>query len=206
MSTKTTKKLKLVLQPKLILASGSPRRQQLLKDLGVSFKTITADVKELDSKSSPHLAPVDLAIENARLKASAVAKLPDARSFWVLGADTVVAMDHEIYGKPATKAEARKYLRKFRGRSHEVTTGGVLLDPFGHERIFYDVSRVTFRDFGDSVVDKYLKEVDVLDKAGGYAFQHHGEWLIERVEGSKANVVGLPIEVVGRMLKSAGLL
>jgi septum formation protein len=193
-------------KPKLVLASGSPRRRELLEQMGVPFTVVTSDVVELDAVSSPHLSPADLAIENARLKANAVARLPGGAGHWVLGADTVVALNHRVYGKPATNAEARKFLRKFRGRSHEVITGGVLLDPAGHETVFYDVSRVIFRDFSDTVVDRYLAQVHVLDKAGGYALQQHGDWLVERVEGSESNVIGFPVEVIERMLKSRGLL
>ena len=193
-------------QPGLILASGSPRRRELLEKLGVAFKVVTADVVELTAISSPQLTPADLAIENARLKATAVAKLPDAAGCWVLGADTVVLFGDHVYGKPATLAEARKFLRLFRGRSHEVITGGVLRDPAGEETGFYDLSCVYFRDFSDATIERYLAEVDVLDKAGGYALQQHGDWLIDRVEGSEANVIGFPSEMIGRMLKSRGLL
>lgn len=192
--------------PGLILASGSPRRRELLGKLGVPFKVVTADVVELDAVSSPQLTPTDLAIENARLKANAVAKRPEAAGCWVLGADTVVALGDCVYGKPATLAEAKKFLGLFRGRSHEVITGGVLLDPAGGENVFYDLSRVIFRDFSDATIDRYLTEVHVLDKAGGYALQQHGDWLVERVEGSEANVIGFPVEVIERLLKSRGLL
>ena len=193
-------------QPALILASGSPRRRELLEKLGVTFKVVTADVVELDAVSAPKLKPTDLAIENARLKAAAVAKLPEAAGCWVLGADTVVVQNDHLYGKPATLAEAKKFLRTFRGCTHEVITGGVLRNPAGAEKGFFDVSCVVFRDFPDATIDRYLAEVHVLDKAGGYALQEHGNWLIERVEGSEANVIGFPVEVVERLLKSSGLL
>jgi septum formation protein len=188
----------------LILASASPRRRELLDRLGLRFDVIAVDVPELDADSAPHLSPVDLARENARRKAAAAAERSPGR--WVLGADTVVALDGRLFGKPASLQQSREFLRALSGRTHEVITGCALLGLAGRQEIFHEVTRVTFRVLPDKTIDRYLAEVHVLDKAGAYALQEHGEWLVERVEGSRANVVGLPVETLEQVLKKRGLL
>lgn len=192
-------------QEMLILASGSPRRRELLAKMGVSFEVLTADVAELDAKSSPNLAPLDLARENARLKARAVAGSAKAKGRWVLGADTVVALDGRIYGKPASPDEARTFLRTLGDRTHEVITGCALMAPDGAESVFHDITRVTFLPLSDEIIARYLAEVHVLDKAGAYALQERGEWIVARVEGSRSNVIGLPVEMLEKVLLSNGM-
>jgi len=193
-----------VSQPQLILASASPRRRELLGQLGISFEVVTADISEHDAQSAPHLTPVDLARENARSKAQAVADLHPGR--WVLGADTVVACDEHILGKPASLDEARKFLRLLSGRAHEVITGCALIAPDAAVEIFHEISRVTFHALSDDTIERYLAEVSVLDKAGAYALQERGDWIIARVEGSRANVIGLPVELLEKVLLRHGLL
>jgi septum formation protein len=197
-------KFRPVLKEKIILASASPRRRELLAEMGVQFEVVTADVRELDSISSPQLTPADLAWENARLKANAVRAVRPG--FWVLGADTVVALGDRIFGKPASTDQAKEFLRFLSGRTHEVITGCALVNPDGEEVLFRVGSNVTFRSFTDATIELYLREVHVLDKAGAYALQEHGEWIIERVEGSRTNVIGLPTEKLESVLKSRGLL
>ena len=166
---------------------------------------VTADVIELDgTDSASHLAPADLARENARRKAEAVAALRPGR--WVLGADTVIALEKRVYGKPASIDQAHKFLQALSGKTHEVITGCALLAPDGEVEIFHEVSRVTFLPLSDETIGRYLAEVNVLDKAGAYALQEHGEWIVERVEGSHANVIGLPTEALERVFKRRGLL
>lgn len=188
----------------IILASGSPRRRHLLEELGLRFEVVTADVPELDAVSAPHLEPVELARENARLKAVTVAKMHPGR--WILGADTVVVLEKRLFGKPASLEEAREFLRALSGHTHEVITGGALLMPDGEEELFDETTRVTFRDLSREVIERYLAEVKVLDKAGAYALQERGEWIVERVEGSRSNVIGLPVEKLLAVLKRRGLL
>jgi septum formation protein len=188
--------------PRLILASGSPRRRELLAAMGVAFEVVTAPVAELDASSSPTLAPAPLAEANARLKARASHR----PTCWTLGADTVVALDGTLFGKPASPAQARDFLRALSGRTHEVVTGCALLDPADGEEIFHEVSRVTFRVLSDDVITRYLDLVHVLDKAGAYAVQEQGDLIIARVEGSRANVIGLPVERLGEILRARGLL
>ena len=188
----------------LILASGSPRRRQLLEEMGVKFEVVHAPVAELDAASAPALAPAELAIENGRLKAAAGVRLKPGR--WVLGADTVVVLDGRLFGKPSTLAHAREFLRTMGGRTHEVITGGVLLSPEGAEESFHDVSEVTFRALSEEVIAHYLEQVDVFDKAGGYALQERSETIVAGVEGSWSNVIGLPAEKLAPLLRSHGLL
>jgi septum formation protein len=194
----------MISEKQLILASASPRRRELLDGLGLRFDVLAVDVPELDADSAPHLSPVDLARENARRKAVAAAERSPGR--WVLGADTVVTLDGRLFGKPASLQQAREFLRALSGRTHEVITGCALLDAAGREEIFHEVTRVTFRALPDETIERYLAEVHVLDKAGAYALQERGEWLVERIEGSRTNVIGLPVETLEPILKRRGLL
>jgi len=188
----------------LILASASPRRRELLQELGLRFEVMTAEVSELDAATSPHLEPIELARKNAQRKATALAEQQPGR--WVLGADTVVALEGRVFGKPVSLDQAREFLEALSGRTHEVITGCALRMPNGEEEVFHEVSRVTFQILSDKIIRRYLAEVPVLDKAGAYALQEHGEWIIGHVEGSRTNVIGLPMELLGRVFQKHGLL
>lgn len=177
--------------PPLVLASRSPRRRELLAAAGAKdVKIAASDVGE-SSDASRGLAA--LVLDNARAKATDIAtQYP--RSV-VLGADTLVWLDGTALGKPSDIGEARRMLARLSGRVHEVCTGVhlVRLDP--HLQIeFHETTRVRFRSLDEAAVDDYLAKVDVLDKAGAYALQEHGDLIIESVEGSRSNVVGLPVE------------
>ena len=191
-------------QKQIILASASPRRRELLVEMGIVFEVVTADVRELDEASSPGRNPIDLASENARRKAQAVALLQPGR--WVLGADTVVVVDGRTFGKPGSLDQARDFLRTLGGRTHEVITACAIINPAGQKHEFYDVTKVTFKTLTPDIIDRYLAEVNVLDKAGAYALQEHGDWIIERVEGSRTNVIGLPTEALAKYFQATGLL
>jgi septum formation protein len=188
--------------PPLILASGSPRRAQLLTELGIPFEIVTAPVRELDAASA--LPPLELARENARLKAEAVAEKFPGR--WVLGADTVVALAGRLFGKPASPGQARDFLRALSGRTHEVITGCLLCGPGGARHSAHEVSRVTFLALSEEMITRYLNAVDVLDKAGAYAVQEKSEMIIASVEGSRTNVIGLPAEKLAPLFREQGLL
>ena len=189
---------------KIILASASPRRRELLAGLGVAFDVVTADVREIEVLSPSQPASADLARANARRKAEAVSALRPGH--WVLGADTVVALGARLFGKPGSLGEARDFLRALSGHTHEVITGCALLAPDGSVDVFEEVSRVTFHALSDEIITRYLAEVNVLDKAGAYALQERGEWIIERVEGSRTNVIGLPVERLAAIFQKRGLL
>ncbi len=185
-------------QPQLILASASPRRAELLGTLGHPFRVVTSAVPETEDES---LGPSGVALANARRKAQAVAAAhPDAL---VLGADTVVALGNKLFGKPRDMAEAERFLMELAGQTHEVVTG-VCLRQGTRQREFAVRSEVEFRAFSPEVARAYIAKVNVLDKAGAYAIQEHGEMIVRRFEGSRSNIIGLPLEAVERELVSFG--
>jgi len=187
---------------RLILASASPRRRELLAGLGVPFETITADVVEHEETSTD---PRVLVAHNAALKADWVAaRHPDAL---VLGADTTVFLDGEALNKPRDAAEARAMLRKLGGRTHTVFTGLAVRRARDGLRIDEGVaSDVTFRPLDEATIETYLARVHTLDKAGGYAIQEEGELLGASHRGSFTNIVGLPVETTKQILTRCGLL
>jgi septum formation protein len=182
----------------LILASGSPRRRDLLREAGLSFQILSPEVEELGPGDLP---PRELALANARLKCFAVSlENPEAI---VIGADTVVALGGRVFGKPESLEEAAANLRLFRGRVQEVMTG-VVLAHGEHVSEFVETSYVKFHDFSDETIEEYLEKVPVLDKAGGYAIQDHGEMIVERFEGDFNTIVGLPLSLVLDQLERMG--
>ncbi|MBE2178863.1 MAG: septum formation protein Maf [Chthoniobacterales bacterium] len=174
----------------MVLASASPRRRELLQSAGIDFVAVPAGGAEIDDAS---LGCTGLVMANARAKALEVASARPREI--VLGADTLVWLDGRPLGKPADLDSARDMLAALSGRIHEVVTGVhvVRLDPL-RQIEFHETTRVRFRMLDDAVIGDYLARVDVLDKAGAYALQEHGGMLVESVEGSRSNVVGLPLE------------
>lgn len=190
------------MQPRLILASASPRRRQLLAELGVKFEVIVAQVVEHEEPSTP---PKVMVTHNAALKADWVARRhPDA---WVLGADTTVFLDDRVLNKPANLDEARGMLRTLSGRTHIVFTGLALRhQATGVSWDDGETAEVTFKPFGPEVIDDYLLRVNTLDKAGAYSIQEHSDMIIERTRGSLSNIAGLPLETTKLLLSRCGLL
>ncbi len=189
-------------KPPLLLASASPRRRELLAGLGVAFEVITASVVEDEERGTP---PRRMVADNAALKADWVAiRNPGAV---VLGADTTVALDDEALNKPADLAEAVRMLRRLSGRTHRVFTGVALRHEERALRLDeVAVAEVTFKPVGDREIKAYLERVQVLDKAGGYAIQEHGDMLVDRYTGELSTIVGLPLSLVKQFLTRAGLL
>ena len=173
---------------RLVLASGSPQRRAILDDLGLAFEVRASDVAEEDEG-----APRVVASENALRKALAGAEAggPDADEL-VIGCDTLVATELEIWGKPPTEAAARETLRRLSGRTHEVVSGLALVRR-GDVRAATEVTRVTFRELDDETIDWYLAFGEWEGRAGGYAIQGRGAALVKRIEGDYLNVVGLPV-------------
>lgn len=188
--------------PRLILASASPRRRELLAQLGVPFEIVTAQVEEHEEASTD---PRVMVAHNAALKADWVAaQEPDA---FVLGADTTVAIDDTALNKPRDLAEARAMLRQLSGRTHRVFTGLALRRGRDGLRVDQTVlSEVTFKALDEATISNYLAKVNTLDKAGGYAIQEHGELIVAGHTGSFSNIVGLPLESTKQILTRAGLL
>jgi septum formation protein len=186
----------------LILASASPRRQELLAQFGLPFTVVVADVTEHEA---PDAEPRALVAHNAALKAGWVAaRHPEA---WVLGADTTVFIDNTVLNKPADLPEARAMLRRLAGRDHTVYTGVALRHGNSGRQVDRGVaSKVTFRSFDDATIEAYFRLVNPLDKAGGYGIQDGRELIIAGWEGSYTNIMGLPMEVTKQILTDAGLL
>ena len=172
----------------LILASGSPRRRDLLLREGLSFCVITREVDELQTVG---LSPQELCARNAKMKAEAVSSL-FPRDI-VVGADTLVFLDGEPLGKPRDLDDDRAMLTLLQGRTHCVCTAVAVRMPGGEQRDFAEISRVTFRAMSPQDIDHYLVEVPVLDKAGAYAMQEKSELIVEAVQGDVDNVIGLPV-------------
>jgi len=180
-----------------ILASASPRRQDLLRRAGFSFQVFVPEVEEIVRAGAFYR---ETALANALLKAERAAEsFPDAV---VIGADTVIELDGEILGKPRDEEDAFRMLRMLSGRTHEVVTGVAVLVKSENIRIrFADVTKVTFKNLPDEVIRTYLDRVHVLDKAGAYGIQEQGDLLLERMEGSLNNVIGLPVERLSETLR-----
>ena len=176
--------------PPLILASASPRRSDLLRELGVEFQVIPGHAEEIHREQ---MTAGELSQINAYRKARGIAKqFPDAL---VLGADTLVYLGTTLFGKPANLAAARAMLAQLQGHTHQVVTGVCLFHLRGHRcRIFAENTAVTFRPLTAAQIDDYLQRMNPLDKAGAYAIQEHGERIVEKISGSFSNVVGLPLE------------
>ena len=176
--------------PPLILASASPRRNELLRQLGVEFRVIVSDAPEIHQGE---LTAREMSQVNAYRKARAVAKkFPDAL---VLGADTLVYLDTILFGKPGSLEHAYEMLEQLQGRTHEVITAICLLNLRQHrQKIFTETTTVTFRPLNAVEIRRYLTKVNPLDKAGAYAIQEDGDLLVEKISGSYTNVVGLPVE------------
>ena len=185
---------------KLILASGSPRRKELLEKLGVEFRVVVSPAEEIHDAS---LGMVGLCEENARLKASAVAK--DFPECVVIGADTLVFIDGEPLGKPKDLEDAARMIRKLSGRKHQVCTGVCVAGPSGRVKTFHDVTDVHFRELDDTTIFEYLEKTNPLDKAGGYGIQDHGEIIVEQIEGAFDNVMGFPLGKLEAALQEIGL-
>jgi septum formation protein len=187
---------------RLLLASASPRRSELLSQLGVTFEVVPAEVIEHED---PTTDPRIMVAHNAALKADWVAGRHPAA--FVLGADTTVFIDGQALNKPADLEAARQMLRQLSGRTHTVFTGLALRRVSPEIRIDQGVaSEVTFKNLTEGVINDYLAKVHTLDKAGGYAIQEHGELIVRHRTGSLSNIIGLPLVETKQILTNAGLL
>lgn len=178
--------------PELILASASPRRRQLLAEAGIAYKNFPVDIYEnIDSAEKPEAACQRLASEKALAAAPA---FPDKI---VLGADTLISLNDCIIGKPRSEDDARRLLARLSDNTHRVLTGVCLYQAdSGLKSVWYAETKVTFRKLSQSDIEDYVKNVDVMDKAGAYAAQEGGAVVIKKIEGLRSNVIGLPIEEV----------
>lgn len=184
----------LLIMENIILASSSPRRRRLMLEAGFNFEIIVSDAEEICDK---FMIPWDLTVQNAQIKASPIAQNNQEKI--VIGADTVVSLDNEIFGKPSDMEEAVKMLARLSGRTHIVTTGVCIIQKEKNET-FYVNTEVTFKPLSGKEISQYVKVINPLDKAGAYAAQDHGELIIEKYSGSFTNVVGLPMSEVKEAL------
>ena len=182
---------------KLILASSSPRRRQLLAETGRQFEVIDPPIAE-PADCGGDLSPAQQAEALAYFKASSVARLHPGQC--VLGADTIVAVGGKILGKPADSDRAREMLRLLSSTRHEVITGVAMVMYPDRRLIASDRTYVTMREMSADEIEHYIASGEWIGKAGGYAIQETGDRFIDRVDGSFSNVVGLPMELTARML------
>jgi len=185
---------------RLILASASPRRVELLSRLGVKFEVIPARVTEFED---PTADPKYMVTHNASLKADWVANLyPDAL---VLGADTTVFIDGTVLNKPANLTDSKRMLRKLSGKTHTVYTGIAMRRISDSLTLNEGISsEVTFKALTDEEIDSYVLKVNTLDKAGAYSIQDHTDMIIECYSGSFTNIMGLPVEETKQILTRCG--
>lgn len=183
----------------LILASGSPRRKELLARTGRTFRVVVSDADEIAPKD---MAPVDVAMHNARAKALAVASGQPA-SATVIGADTIVVLDGRIFGKPLDERDAHRMLRELSGKTHQVITG-VALAHEGNCETFAEITDVCFRELSDEEITVYVTTGEPLDKAGAYGIQGAAGAFVDHIESDYDNVVGLPVARLERALDLEG--
>ena len=193
------------MKKRLILASGSPRRRELLRNAGFTFEVIPPKVVEDNPDNE---APAKLVERLALDKAEAVAgRFHRQDNVVVLGADTVVVVDSTLLGKPASPAEARQMLERLSDRTHEVITGVALVEPETARRtVAHETTRVFFRPLEPQEMEDYVATGEPLDKAGAYAIQGGASRFVTRVEGCYFNVMGLPVALVDRLLRECGML
>ena len=189
------------IEPKIILASTSPRRRELLESIGVAF---TVKTNEIDESTRSGETPKDYVQRLANQKAEAVRQgLPEEKKHttMVIAADTSVVIDQLILGKPSDQREASAMLKRLSGRAHEVLTGFAVLQ--GSEKIIQTVrTKIKFRLLSDQEIRAYVKTGEPMDKAGAYAIQGEGKAFVDTIDGSYTNVVGLPLDEIQRVLKN----
>ena len=186
---------------KIVLASNSPRRKELLSGLGLDYEVRT--LQGLDESYPEGLSMEEIPMYISRKKAAAYTLKPDEL---LITADTIVYLEGEVLGKPADEAEAKEMLHKLSGKTHQVVTG-VTLTTKEFQHAFASVSQVTFAQLTEAEIDHYVTQYRPLDKAGAYGIQ---EWIgyigVTRIEGSYFNVMGLPVQRLYSEMKKLGLI
>jgi len=186
--------------PRIILASTSPRRAELLKHIGVEFELASGNVPE---RPHPDEAPADYITRVARAKVMAVARGREAGL--IIGADTEVVLDGQILGKPADESDAERMLNRLSGRWHAVMTGVALVDIATKREVAdFDKTLVKFAALSKAEIEWYVKTGEPLDKAGAYGIQGFGGLFVEEIAGNYYNVVGLPLPLVYRLARRLG--
>ena len=181
---------------KLILASKSPRREKLLGLIGIHFETISSSLEEPTLSTA-----LETATHNSIVKARLAHEKHKNR--FILSADTIIDFKGKIIGKPSSTNEAKKFLADFSGNTHFVLTAVTIVNPQSEFYTLSETSEVFFKHLDDETIIKYLAKVSPFDKAGGYGIQEFGWMLVEKVEGSIDNVMGLPLSKVFQLLSLA---
>ncbi|WP_314981742.1 Maf family protein [uncultured Veillonella sp.] len=183
----------------LYLASQSPRRTELLTQVGIDHTVVSSSYEE---PNEGYDSPIAMVKAQALGKARCAVGIP--KGGIVLGADTIVVLDNEVLGKPQDEADARKMLERLSGRSHSVVTGVALLIK-GDEVVFHNETKVYFKELAPFEIESYIASGEPMDKAGAYGIQGKGALWVEKIEGSYTNVVGLPVEhVYDELCKALG--
>ncbi|MDU3335922.1 Maf family protein [Paraclostridium bifermentans] len=181
----------------IILASGSPRRKEILENTNLKFSVITSDI---DERIFENEEPTQLVLRLAFEKCMSVAQ--NNPSDLVIGADTIVVLDNEILGKPKNEEEAFNTLSKLSNREHQVITGMSIVNLENEKKIVdYAISNVKFKKLTDQDIKDYISTKECLDKAGSYGIQGYGALLVEEIKGDYFNIVGLPISKLSDILK-----
>lgn len=184
----------------LILASASPRRAELLSQLGLSFESLPVDIDETPAPGEP---AADYVIRLAKEKATVGFRRAGQPGARVIGSDTSVVLDGDILGKPETTDDARTMLQRLSARSHQVMTAVALATDQG-VTVELSVTDVTFRTLGSAEIEAYCRTGEPMDKAGGYGIQGRGGVFVSGIHGNYSAVVGLPLDITARMLAAAG--
>ena len=171
----------------IILASASPRRKEILELADLKFDIMPSNAQEITTKTAPN----EVVMELASIKAKDIYKKSEKQSM-IVGADTVVAYQGQILGKPADEADAKRMLTMLSGQTHEVYTGVSIIED-GKTKTFYEETKVTFYEISDEQIDRYIKTGEPMDKAGSYGIQGKAAVFIKGIEGDYYNVVGFPI-------------
>ena len=192
---------------KIILASKSPRRQELLKLGGIEYDVIVSDTEEVINSQVPREVVEDLSLQKAR---AVYESIGDKNNTAVIGADTVVSYEGKILGKPKDEDDARRMLTMLSGNTHEVYTGVTILsngmDGIHNIKTFSECTRVIFYPLDSDEIESYIKSKDPMDKAGSYGIQSGAAKFVKRIEGDYNNVVGLPLARLYHELKGLGLI
>ena len=189
-----------MLKEKIILASKSPRRAEILRSVGWDFESRAANIDETRRESEEPVAYVE---RLAREKAATVAQ--HANQSLILAADTVVVVDHDVLGQPHEDEVARRMLRMLSGRWHEVLTGVAIMRGEGKPIVVNETTRVRFSELSEAEIDWYVATGEPHDKAGAYAIQGLGGVFIKEIEGDYFNIVGLPVRLVYEQLRAMGV-
>ena len=171
----------------IILASASPRRKEILELADLKFDVMPSDAQEITTKTAPN----EVVMELASIQAKDIYKKSEKQSM-IVGADTVVAYQGQILGKPTDKADAKRMLTMLSGQTHEVYTGVCVIED-GKTKTFYEETKVTFYEISDEQINHYIKTGEPMDKAGSYGIQGKAAVFIKGIEGDYYNVVGFPI-------------